>query len=106
MIACNCIVQAGQVSADTEAVLRSRLSAFTEKSFGKSAEISWLAIPEKSGFTASKPSTSAIVSVRSDKPLTRAAREPLLKDLCAIWTEELNCSIDEIVVVISDPLPA
>ena len=66
MIPCNCVVQAGQIPAETEATLRANISAFTERQFGAPAEISWLAIPERSGFTASQPSTSAIVSMRAE----------------------------------------
>ena len=39
MIACNCIVQAGQISPETEATLRANLSAFAERAFGEPAEI-------------------------------------------------------------------
>ncbi|MEL6824685.1 MAG: hypothetical protein AAFN91_00435 [Pseudomonadota bacterium] len=103
MIPCNCVVQAGQIPAETEATLRANISAFTERQFGAPAEISWLAIPERSGFTASQPSTSAIVSMRAPSPIEKADREALLRELCGIWTQETNCSLNEIVGVISDP---
>ncbi len=103
MIACNCVVQAGQIPAETEAALRANISAFTERQFGAPAEISWLAIPERSGFTASQPSTSAIVSMRAPNPVAKADRESMLRELCGIWTEETGCTLNEIVGVISDP---
>ncbi|MEM6557477.1 MAG: hypothetical protein AAF642_16460 [Pseudomonadota bacterium] len=104
MIACNCVVQAGQIPAETEAVLRANISAFAERQFGAPAEISWLAVPERSGFTASQPSTSAIVSMRAPNPIEKADRESMLRELCAIWTSETKCSLNEIVGVISDPV--
>ena len=103
MIVCNCIVQAGQISADTEAALRANLSAFSERSFGESLEINWRAIPERSGFTASKPSTSSIVTMAATKPVPQAERAELLKEMCELWARQTGCSIDEIVGVISDP---
>jgi len=106
MIPCTCVVQDQQISAQSEAVLRENLSAFTTKHFGAPAEISWLRIPERSGFTAGNPSTSAIVSVRANKAVSKADREPLLRELCALWTQETKQTLNEVVGVISDPLPA
>ncbi|MEL6862635.1 MAG: hypothetical protein AAGL11_12420 [Pseudomonadota bacterium] len=105
MIPCNCVVQDAQVSAASEAVLRQNLNAFTEKHFGEPAEISWLRVPAGSGFTAGSPSTSAIISIRANAPVSKAQREPLLRDLCAMWMAETNQTLNEVVGVISDPLP-
>lgn len=104
MVMCNCIVQAGQISAETEATLRANLNAFAERTFGEPAEIGWVAVPERSGFTASKPSTSSIVSMRAPAPVPVSEREGLLREMCAIWTRETKCSLDEVVGVISDPI--
>lgn len=106
MIACNCVVQDKQVSSASEAVLRKSISAFTEKHFGAPAEIAWLRIPERSGFTAGQPSTSAIVSIRANAPVSKAEREPLLRELCELWMTETDQTLNEIVGVISDPIPA
>ncbi|MEO0981788.1 MAG: hypothetical protein AAFX03_03965 [Pseudomonadota bacterium] len=105
MIACNCVVQAGQISADAEATLRGRLNEFAQRSFGAPAEINWIAIPERSGFTAGNPSTSSVISMRANAPVSPSARETLLRELCGIWTGETGCSLDEVVGVISDPQP-
>ncbi len=104
MIMCNCVVQAGQISVETEAALRDSLSDFSQRRFGAPAEINWLAIPEHSGFTASQPSTSSVVSMRAPRIMTRDEREPLLRELCAIWTDNTKCTLNEIVGVISDPV--
>ncbi len=103
MISCTCIVQAGQVSAETEAALRTNLNAFAQRAFGEPVEISWRAIPEHSGFTAAKPSTSSIVSMTANKPITQSERANLLKQMCELWVSETNRSLDEVVGVISDP---
>ena len=103
MVMCNCIVQAGQISADTEAALKTKLDAFTQRAFGEAAEINWLAIPVNSGFTATKPSTSSIISMRAPKVVEQSRREALLHELCGIWTAETKCTLDEVVGVISDP---
>ncbi|MEL7453511.1 MAG: hypothetical protein AAGJ50_09095 [Pseudomonadota bacterium] len=103
MISCNCIVQAGQVSPETEATLRANLNAFAERAFGEPAEISWLAIPEGGGFTAAKPSTSSIISMTANTPLKQTERAALLKEMCELWARETHRSLDEVVGVISDP---
>ena len=103
MITCNCIVQAGQVSAETEAALRTNLSAFSERAFGEPAEIHWRAIPERSGFTAAKPSTSSIISMAANRPVPQAERAALLKEMCELWVAETKRTLDEVVGVISDP---
>lgn len=104
MIACNCVVQAGQISAETEAALRTNLNEFSQRSFGAPAEISWVAIPERSGFTAGQPSTSSIVSMRAPTTISKQDRETLLREMCEMWAHETKCTINEIVGVISDPV--
>lgn len=103
MIACNCIVQEGQISAETEATLRAHLATFSQRAFGEPAEISWLAVPKNSGFTASRPSTSSIISIRANAPVPQDKREVLLHELCGLWTQETHCTLDEVVGVISNP---
>ena len=106
MIPCTCIVQDGQISAESEATLRSKLDAFSTKAFGSSAEINWVTVPAAGGFTASKPSTSSIVSIRPSAPIDQETRATLLHELCGIWTAETGQTLNEIVGVISDPKPA
>lgn len=103
MIICNCIVQAGQVSAETEAALRTNLNAFAERAFGEPADINWRAIPERSGFTAAKPSTSSIISMAANRPVPQPERAALLKEMCELWIGETKRTLDEVVGVISDP---
>lgn len=104
MIACNCVVQAGQISAASQAILRANLNAFAERALGAPADITWIEIPEKSGFTESQPSTSSVISMRAITPIPQVDREGLLRDMCAIWTGETGRSLNEVVGVISDPL--
>ena len=106
MTTCNCIVQAGQIAEDTESALRARLEDFAQSNFGSAAEISWLEIPAGSGYTAAQPSTSSIVSLVADKPLEQSTRVDMLEQLCALWMDQTNCSLDEIVGVINDPVPS
>ena len=103
MIACNCVVQAGQIPAPVETALRTALDAFAQKSFGAKATINWTVVPPNSGYTAGVPSTSAVVSMRSNTALQQSKREALLRELCDIWSQETKCSLDEVVGVISDP---
>lgn len=104
MIQCTCLVQEGQISAASEAVLRGKLDAFAQKTFGAGAEINWIAVPKGGGFTASNPSTSSIVSMRAPVPVDQDERGPLLHELCGFWTAETGQSLNEIVGVISDPV--
>lgn len=103
MVPCNCIVQDGQISAAAEASLKTRLDGFTQRAFGAPAEFSWVTVPEKSGFTAGKPSTSSIVTMRAPAPLDQSRRAELLRELSDIWTAETNCTLNELVAVIADP---
>lgn len=103
MIQYTCLVQKGQIPADTEAALRAGLDDFTTRNFNAPAAINWIEIDKGSGFTAAKPSTSSIVSLAAHAPVEQSARVPLLKELCALWTEETGCSLDEVVGVINDP---
>lgn len=103
MTACTCMVQAGQISADQQAALRSETSSFAERHFGAEADINWIEVPEGSGFTANKPSTSVIVSVQSNRSLAPSEREPLLRELEGLWREHSGRGTDEVVSVITDP---
>lgn len=103
MTTCSCIVQAGQISSGTRTRIQDRLLAFADRQFGTSLEINWMEIPARSGFTANEPSTSSIVSMQSPRPITQSDREPMLRELCGIWTSETDCTLNEIVGVISDP---
>lgn len=106
MIPCTCIVQDGQISAETEAILRGKLDAFTSKAFGASADINWVAVPKAGGFTASKPSTSSIVSIRPHSTTDQDARAALLHELCGFWIAETGQTMNEIVGVIANPVAA
>ena len=104
MTDCICMVQAGQISAAQQEALRSATSDFTSRNFGSPADINWVEVPEGNGFTAAKPSTSVIVSVRSDRSLAPSERVPLLHELEGIWREHSGRGPDEVVTVITDPL--
>lgn len=105
MIHCTCMVQEGQISAEKADILRAETSAFANKAFGAEPSINWIVVPEGSGFTAAKPSTSVLVTMNSDRALSLAEREPLLRELGAIWEKHAERSPDEVVTVISDPQP-
>ena len=105
MINCICMVQDGQISAEQEAKLRAETEAFGARSFGAKPAINWITVPEGSGFTEGKPSTSVIVSMNADRPLSLEEREPLLRELGDIWIEHASRGPDEVVTVISNPKP-
>ncbi len=103
MINCMCLVQAGQIPADTQAALKLSINDFTQKAFDAPAEITWTEVPERSGFTCDAPSTSSIVSMRANTSLDQPRRVELLEELCDLWMEHTKCSLNEIVSVINDP---
>lgn len=103
MIACTCMVQEGQIEPSVEASIRSKLGAFSQDAFGEQAAINWIAIKRGGGFTAGEPSTSSLVSFRSNAPLSSEDRITMLNQVCDLWMGETHCSINEIVVSISDP---
>ena len=106
MIQCTCMVQAGQVTEQQASTLRRKTSEFARRHFNAAPEINWIVVPEGSGFTEGKPSTSVIVSMNADRALSLAEREPLLRELGAIWQEHAERSPDEVVTAISDPQPS
>lgn len=103
MIPCTCLVQEGQVPAQSETELKSRLEAFAQRAFGAEPAINWITVPQNGGFTAAKPSTSSIVTMQANRPLEQADRVALLEEVCDLWMDQTGCSLDEIVAVISDP---
>lgn len=102
-ISCMCMVQESQISPETEAALKSKLTAFSDKAFGAPIEIDWIHVPKGGGFTEAKPSTSSIVSMNANKPLDQETRIALLNDICDFWMAETGCSLEEVVAVIRDP---
>lgn len=103
MTVCNCVVQEGQISPETETRLRTSLDGFARAIFGSPAQFTWTVVPKGSGFTAGEPSTSSVVAMRADAPLDQSRRVALLRELCQLWMRETGCSIDEVVGVISNP---
>ncbi len=103
MIRCMCLVQAGQAPEAKKVPLQHLLNGFSERTFGQGADIHWVSVPERSGFTAAKPSTSSIVSMSAAEPVEQETRAALLTELCDIWMRETGCSLNEIVAVINDP---
>lgn len=103
MIPCRCLVQAGQTPDHRQSALRSRLSDFSTRAFGDTADISWVPIVAGSGFTAGKPSTSSLVAFTAPAAMEQGKRAALLSEICDLWMAETGCSLNEIVAVISDP---
>lgn len=106
MIPYRCFVQAGQAAAEAEATLRADLEAFSQRAFGASAHILWIAVPRGSGFSAGSPSTASIVAAEAPSPLDQPRRAALLQELSDLWIARTGCGYDDLVAVISDPRPA
>ncbi len=103
MIHASCLVQENQISDEQESALRKEMEEFTRSSFDESVNINWIVVPKNSGFTAGVPSTSVIVSLRSNVILDKQRRFELLKELCDIWINETGLSTNEVVGTITDP---
>ena len=103
MANCLCVVQAGQTPDTRQAQLTEALNGFSRQNFGEPADITWMAVPEGSGFTAGEPSTSSVVSFTADQPLEQSRRIALLTALSDLWMGGTGCSHDELVAVINDP---
>ena len=103
MINCTCVVQEGQAPDLQKGEIQDLLNRFTSASFGQEAQIAWIPVAPGNGFTERKPSTSSVVSMTSNEPLSAERRESLLRELAGSWTDLAGCSLDEIVVVIADP---
>ncbi len=103
MIPVMCVVQEGQVSAETEHALKSEISGFTQRRFDAPADIDWIEVPKGSGFTAAKPSTSVITSLYANRSLEQVERISLLKELSDICIGKTGRSAHEVVASIRDP---
>jgi len=103
MVLCTCFVQEGQTADQRSDALISQLSSFSQKELGGDASINWIAVPKGNGFTAAKPSTSAIVSFTAGEAIPQDTRVTLLQEICDLWMAETGCAMDEIVAVINDP---
>lgn len=97
-------VQEGQIPTSTAEGLRRDLTDFVRNNWRKDPEIQWFEVPEGNGFSGAEPSRASIISIRSDRALAQDERVTLMKSACDIWMSQTNCSIDEIVVSITDPI--
>lgn len=103
MIRAMCFVQESQISKEQESAIRKEMENFSLNSFGETIELDWVVVPKNSGFTAGEPSSSVIVSVRSNEILEKQRRTILLKELCEILIAETGLSSNEVVGTITDP---
>lgn len=103
MISAMCFVQESQISKEQESSIRKEMENFSLNSFGETIELNWVVVPKNSGFTAGEPSSSVIVSVRSNEILEKQRRTILLKELCEILIAETGLSSNEVVGTITDP---
>ena len=103
MVSCTCVVQEGQSPDLHKDEIQGVINSFVTRSFSEEANIAWIPVAPGNGFTAGKPSSSSVVSITANRPLPRDRREALLRELVALWTENTDCSEDEIVAVVSDP---
>ena len=103
MIPVMCVVQEGQISAETENALKQDIGGFARRAFGAAAEIDWIVVPSGSGFTAARPSNTVIASLQANRVLDQAERIPLLKELGAICMRRTGRSAGEVVTSIRDP---
>ncbi len=103
MINCTCVVQEGQSPDQNRGHIEDVLNSFASDSFRETTRIAWLQVAPGNGFTAGKPSTSSVVSMTANEPLSPERRETLLRKLVSLWTESTGSTVDEIVAVIADP---
>ncbi|MEM8767417.1 MAG: hypothetical protein AAGE43_08245 [Pseudomonadota bacterium] len=103
MVSCMCVIQEGQTPDRRREALATALDGYVQERLGASPSVSWVPVAEGNGFTAGKPSTSSVLVLTAEEPLTQQHRESVLRELVALWTSETGCSVDEIVAVVADP---
>lgn len=103
MIPVMCILQEGQIAADTEAALKSEIGAFVLRAFGGPADIDWVVVAAGNGFTGAMPSNAIVVSLRASRSLAQGERVPLLETLNEICTSITGLSANNVVTAIRDP---
>ncbi|NKC01249.1 MAG: hypothetical protein GKR90_22510 [Pseudomonadales bacterium] len=103
MISCTCVVQEGQTPDVQKKSITRLLNRFSSDAFGEEALITWIPVAPGNGFTAAKPSSSSVISVIANEPLSPERRESLLRKLAHLWSAETGCTLDEVVAVLADP---
>ena len=93
MINALCVIQEGQGPDQQRDQLASVLSQFTEEHLGDSMNVNWLPVAAGSGFTAGKPSSSSVLSLTANEPLTQQRREQILRDLVSLWTQQTGAVV-------------
>lgn len=104
MINCSCLVQEGQAPDLNKEEIQGSIRGFIAESFGEEAQITWGVVGSGDGFTAGKASTSSVVSIAVQEPLSQRRRENLLRQFVDLWISKTGNSVDEIVIAIADPL--
>ena len=103
MINCMCVIQEGQGPDLKRGELAQALDTYSRESLGDSLQVNWIPVARGSGYTASKPSTSSVLSLTANEGLSQEKREAVLRDLVSLWTDQTGCTVDEIVAVVADP---
>ena len=103
MINCMCVIQEGQGPDQQRGELAQALDAYSRESLGDSLQVNWIPVARGSGYTASKPSTSSVLSLTANERLSQEKREVVLRELVSLWTDHTGCTVDEIVAVVADP---
>lgn len=100
-----CIYQQQQIDASLQQALEGALVQFASKRYGFEIPVHWLAIAEGNGYSAGEPSRVSVLNMHSPERLDQSEREQLLHELSSVWRGVSGCSVDELVVVVSDPTP-
>lgn len=103
MIPVMCIVQQGQVPKEAEADMKAQIDDFTRKAFFEPADIDWIVVPHGSGFTAGDPSQTVVASLHANRPLPKAERTALLRELGDICSRHAGVSPHDVLTSIRNP---
>lgn len=103
MIPVMCVVQKGQITPIVEKELRSEIADYTKRAFEAEANITWIEVPEGSGFTAGEPSTTIIASLHANRDLDQKTRISLLNELCDICVAATGLTPNEVVTSVRNP---
>lgn len=102
---CVCMIQDGQIPAETRAALEAGLADVAREVLGEYAaefQVMWMPIAVGSGYTAGKPSATSLAGLSVPDGTAPVTREALLSGVCAKWAQIAGCSVNEIVATAFD----
>ena len=97
MMICYCLIQEGTISPEEMQSLERGVESIVEKHLSSGVNLSWVVMPEGSGWMGGEPSKSSLVLLTTPD-IEQAARVDLLAAVRDLWTETTKCTVHDIMI--------